>query len=104
MTNWNAMVGAARHQLAGVRVKIDASAGTSQLALARGQPVEWVKVLTPERRVHGDPVILLDKPTSALARGGGIALWPDPDRRDRADHRPLQAENREMAADSGRKA
>ena len=66
--NWSAMADAARHQLAKVKLDIDPSTITSQLSFAQRQLVELAKVLTLEERVDGDLVILLDEPTSVLAK------------------------------------
>ncbi len=66
--NWKAMARAARHQLAKVKMDIDPSTVTSRLSFAQRQLVELAKVLTLEERVDGDLVILLDEPTSVLAR------------------------------------
>ena len=66
--DWTAMNAAARHQLAKVKLDIDPSAVTSKLSFAQRQLVELAKVLTLEERVDGDLVILLDEPTSVLAR------------------------------------
>lgn len=66
--NWKAMAIAARRQLAKVRLDIDPAMITSKLSFAQRQLVELAKVLTLEERVEGDLVILLDEPTSVLAR------------------------------------
>lgn len=66
--NWKAMAEAARHQLAKVKLEIDPATVTSQLSFAQRQLVELAKVLTLEERIDGDLVILLDEPTSVLAR------------------------------------
>ena len=66
--NWTAMDRAARTQLAKVRLDIDPSTITAQLSFAQRQLVELAKVLTLEERVDGDLVILLDEPTSVLAK------------------------------------
>ncbi|NRB03276.1 MAG: sugar ABC transporter ATP-binding protein, partial [Rhodobacteraceae bacterium] len=66
--NWSAMAEAARHQLAKVKLDIDPSTITSKLSFAQRQLVELAKVLTLEERVDGDLVILLDEPTSVLAK------------------------------------
>lgn len=66
--DWKAMAEAARHQLAKVKLDISPSTITSNLSFAQRQLVELAKVLTLEERVDGDLVILLDEPTSVLAR------------------------------------
>lgn len=66
--DWKAMTAAARHQLRKVRLDIDPGLVTSRLGFAQRQLVELAKVLTLEERVTGDLVILLDEPTSVLAR------------------------------------
>lgn len=66
--NWRAMSHAARQQLAKVKLDIDPSTVTSKLSFAQRQLVELAKVLTLEERIDGDLVILLDEPTSVLAR------------------------------------
>ncbi|PSL17206.1 sugar ABC transporter ATP-binding protein [Shimia abyssi] len=66
--NWKKMADAARHQLKKVKLDIDPSTITSELSFAQRQLVELAKVLTLEERVDGDLVILLDEPTSVLAK------------------------------------
>tara|TARA_R110002020_G_scaffold170229_2_gene359669 strand:- start:12399 stop:13904 length:1506 start_codon:yes stop_codon:yes gene_type:complete len=66
--NWKAMASAARAQLAKVQLDIDPHMVTSKLSFAQRQLVELAKVLTLEERVDGDLVILLDEPTSVLAK------------------------------------
>lgn len=66
--NWKAMAAAARKQLAKVKLSIDPATVTAKLSFAQRQLVELAKVLTLEERVEGDLVILLDEPTSVLAR------------------------------------
>ena len=66
--NWKDMADAARHQLSKVKLNIDPSTITSELSFAQRQLVELAKVLTLEERVDGDLVILLDEPTSVLAK------------------------------------
>ena len=66
--DWKAMAAAARQQLAKVRLDIDPATVTSRLSFAQRQLVELAKVLTLEERIDGDLVILLDEPTSVLAR------------------------------------
>ena len=66
--DWKAMAEAARRQLKKVKLDIDPAVITSQLSFAQRQLVELAKVLTLEERVDGDLVILLDEPTSVLAR------------------------------------
>ncbi|MBK5932391.1 monosaccharide ABC transporter ATP-binding protein (CUT2 family) [Rhodovulum imhoffii] len=66
--NWTAMAEAARHQLRKVKLDIDPSTVTSKLSFAQRQLVELAKVLTLEERIDGDLVILLDEPTSVLAK------------------------------------
>ncbi|WP_298852764.1 sugar ABC transporter ATP-binding protein [uncultured Ruegeria sp.] len=66
--NWKAMADAARKQLAKVKLDIDPGMITSKLSFAQRQLVELAKVLTLEERIDGDLVILLDEPTSVLAK------------------------------------
>lgn len=66
--DWKAMNAAAKAQLAKVKLDIDPSMITAKLSFAQRQLVELAKVLTLEERVDGDLVILLDEPTSVLAR------------------------------------
>jgi len=66
--DWSAMAKAARHQLKKVKLDIDPAMTTSKLSFAQRQLVELAKVLTLEERVHGNLVILLDEPTSVLAK------------------------------------
>ncbi len=66
--DWKAMAQAARDQLAKVKLDIDPSTITSELSFAQRQLVELAKVLTLEERIDGDLVILLDEPTSVLAK------------------------------------
>ncbi len=66
--DWKNMADAARHQLAKVKLDIDPATITSKLSFAQRQLVELAKVLTLEERVDGDLVILLDEPTSVLAK------------------------------------
>ena len=66
--DWKAMAEATRRQLKKVKLDIDPAVITSQLSFAQRQLVELAKVLTLEERVDGDLVILLDEPTSILAR------------------------------------
>lgn len=66
--NWKKMAAAARHQLKKVKLDIDPATVTSTLSFAQRQLVELAKVLTLEERVDGDLVILLDEPTSVLAK------------------------------------
>lgn len=66
--DWKSMSEAARHQLTKVKLDIDPAMVVSQLSFAQRQLVELAKVLTLEERVEGDLVILLDEPTSVLAR------------------------------------
>ncbi|MCG6882833.1 MAG: sugar ABC transporter ATP-binding protein [Silicimonas sp.] len=66
--NWKKMAAAARHQLSKVKLDIDPATITSELSFAQRQLVELAKVLTLEERVDGDLVILLDEPTSVLAK------------------------------------
>ena len=66
--DWRAMAEAARSQLNKVRLDIDPGTVTSQLSFAQRQLVEMAKVLTLEERIDGDLVILLDEPTSVLAK------------------------------------
>ncbi len=66
--NWKAMAAAAKRQLAKVELDLDPKTITSNISFAQRQLVELAKVLTLEERVDGDLVILLDEPTSVLAR------------------------------------
>lgn len=66
--NWTAMAEAARRQLRKVKLDIDPAMVTSKLSFAQRQLVELAKVLTLEERIEGDLVILLDEPTSVLAK------------------------------------
>lgn len=66
--DWKAMATAARAQLAKVKLDIDPATITSRLSFAQRQLVELAKVLTLEERIDGDLVILLDEPTSVLAK------------------------------------
>lgn len=66
--NWKEMAAAARHQLKKVKLDIDPSTVTAKLSFAQRQLVELAKVLTLEERIDGDLVILLDEPTSVLAK------------------------------------
>ncbi|MEP1206381.1 MAG: sugar ABC transporter ATP-binding protein [Rhizobiaceae bacterium] len=66
--NWKAMEQAARMQLAKVKLDIDPAMITAKLSFAQRQLVELAKVLTLEERIDGDLVILLDEPTSVLAK------------------------------------
>ncbi|MGI9508193.1 MAG: sugar ABC transporter ATP-binding protein [Geminicoccaceae bacterium] len=66
--DWKAMAEAARHQLSKVKLDIDPATVTSKLSFAQRQLVELAKVLTLEERIDGDLVILLDEPTSVLAK------------------------------------
>lgn len=66
--NWKALAEAAKKQLAKVKLEIDPATVTSELSFAQRQLVDLAKVLTIEERVEGDLVILLDEPTSVLAR------------------------------------
>lgn len=66
--DWKAMTAAAKRQLAKVKLDIDPATVTSKLSFAQRQLVELAKVLTLEERIDGDLVILLDEPTSVLAR------------------------------------
>ena len=68
VVDWKAMAAAAQKQLDKVKLKIDPRTVTSKLSFAQRQLVELAKVLTVEERVDGDLVILLDEPTSVLAR------------------------------------
>ena len=65
---WRRMAEAARRQLAKVHLDVDPHTTTSDLSFAQRQMVELAKVLTLEERVKGDLVILLDEPTSVLAK------------------------------------
>lgn len=66
--NTKLMATEAKKQLAKVKLDIDPTMTTSSLSFAQRQLVELAKVLTLEERVDGDLVILLDEPTSMLAR------------------------------------
>ena len=66
--NWKAFAEAAKKQLAKVKLDIDPATVTSKLSFAQRQLVDLAKVLTIEERVEGELVILLDEPTSVLAR------------------------------------
>jgi ribose transport system ATP-binding protein len=66
--NWRAMAQAAKKQLAKVKLDIDPATVTADLSFAQRQLVELAKVLTLEERVKGNLVILLDEPTSVLAK------------------------------------
>ncbi|MFV0384815.1 sugar ABC transporter ATP-binding protein [Paracoccus sp. (in: a-proteobacteria)] len=66
--DWKSMSEAAKKQLAKVKLDIDPATITSALSFAQRQLVELAKVLTLEERVDGDLVILLDEPTSVLAK------------------------------------
>lgn len=66
--DWTSMARAARAQLAKVKLDIDPATVTARLSFAQRQLVELAKVLTLEERIDGDLVILLDEPTSVLAR------------------------------------
>lgn len=66
--NWKAMAEAAKAQLAKVKLDIDPATTTADLSFAQRQLVELAKVLTLEERVKGNLVILLDEPTSVLAK------------------------------------
>jgi len=66
--DWKTMAAAARHQLQKVKLDIDPALVTSKLSFAQRQLVELAKVLTLEERIDGDLVILLDEPTSVLAK------------------------------------
>ena len=66
--NWKAMAQAAKKQLAKVKLDIDPATVTADLSFAQRQLVELAKVLTLEERVKGNLVILLDEPTSVLAK------------------------------------
>ena len=66
--DWQAMAAATRQQLAKVKLEIDPATITSKLSFAQRQLIELAKVLTLEERIDGDLVILLDEPTSVLAK------------------------------------
>lgn len=66
--NWQQMAEAAKRQLSKVKLTIDPYMITSELSFSQRQLVELAKVLTLEERVGGNLVILLDEPTSVLAR------------------------------------
>ncbi|MEM8915214.1 MAG: sugar ABC transporter ATP-binding protein, partial [Pseudomonadota bacterium] len=66
--DWGAMAEAAKLQLSKVKLDIDPATVTAKLSFAQRQLVELAKVLSLEERVDGDLVILLDEPTSVLAR------------------------------------
>ena len=60
------MANAARQQINEVKLDIHPGTTTSQLSFAQRQLVELAKVLTLEKRLQDDLVILLDEPTSVL--------------------------------------
>lgn len=66
--DWKKMSKAAAEQLKKVKLDIDPATVTSKLSFAQRQLVELAKVLTLEERVEGNLVILLDEPTSVLAK------------------------------------
>jgi len=66
--DWKAMSQAAAKQLRKVKLDIDPAMVTAKLSFAQRQLVELAKVLTLEERVEGNLVILLDEPTSVLAK------------------------------------
>ena len=66
--SWKKMAAAAKAQLSKVKLDIDPKRITASLSFAQRQLVELAKVLTLEERIDGDLVILLDEPTSVLAR------------------------------------
>ena len=68
VVQWAEMAAAARRQLAKVHLDVDPYETTGNLSFAQRQMVELAKVLTLEERVQGDLVILLDEPTSVLAK------------------------------------
>lgn len=68
VVNWKAMAQAARLQLDKVKLSIDPRMIISTLSFAQRQLVELAKVLTLQERSEGDLIILLDEPTSVLAR------------------------------------
>ena len=68
VVDWRRMATAAREQLAKVHLDVDPYALTAHLSFAQRQMVELAKVLALEERVEGDLVILLDEPTSVLAK------------------------------------
>ncbi|MDE1949071.1 MAG: sugar ABC transporter ATP-binding protein [Burkholderiales bacterium] len=65
---WKRMAEAARRQLAKVHLDVDPYEITGKLSFAQRQMVELAKVLTLEERIEGHLVILLDEPTSVLAK------------------------------------
>jgi ribose transport system ATP-binding protein len=68
LVNWRAMRAAARRQLDKIGVDIDVKARTGELTFAARQMVELAKALTLEDSVSRPLTILLDEPTSVLAR------------------------------------
>ncbi len=66
--DWKRMAAAAKRQLDKVQLDVDPRTTVSKLSFAQRQMVELAKVLTLEERVDGDLVILLDEPTSVLAK------------------------------------
>ncbi|MEI6798887.1 MAG: sugar ABC transporter ATP-binding protein [Pseudomonadota bacterium] len=66
--HWKSMAQAAKKQLAKVKLDIDPATVTADLSFAQRQLVELAKVLTLQERVKGNLVILLDEPTSVLAK------------------------------------
>ena len=68
LVDWRAMRAAARRQLAKIGVDIDVRARTADLSFAARQMIELAKALTLEDSVKRPLTILLDEPTSVLAR------------------------------------
>src|SRR5580658_7854088 len=68
VVNWRAMRKAALRQLGKIGVDIDVAARTADLSFAARQMVELAKALTLEDSTNCPLTILLDEPTSVLAR------------------------------------
>jgi ribose transport system ATP-binding protein len=68
VVNWRAMRKAALRQLAKIGVDIDVTARAADLSFAARQMVELAKALTLEDSTDRPLTILLDEPTSVLAR------------------------------------
>ncbi|HEY4927074.1 MAG TPA: sugar ABC transporter ATP-binding protein [Roseiarcus sp.] len=68
VVNWRAMRKAALRQLGKIGVDIDVAARTADLTFAARQMVELAKALTLEDSTDRPLTILLDEPTSVLAR------------------------------------
>jgi ribose transport system ATP-binding protein len=77
---WRELNRRAQTQLAKVNAQIEPSALTESLTFAERQLVELAKVLRIEERIGGDPVILLDEPTTVLEREEIETLFTQIDR------------------------